>query len=192
MLRWPSMQGGNDMDRPAVNKLTYDDFLCVPDDGRRHEHIDGEHVVTSSPAATHQRLVRHLVVALDHYLRASGLGEVFGAPFDVVLSNHDVVEPDVLVVLNDQRDILTEQNVRGAPLKRRLYARTGVREYWIVDPDAQAITVCAPADSSGFAAADILRASFEHVLTSDRPPGFSLALRRLFEQAPVSPAQSAS
>jgi hypothetical protein len=56
MLRWPSMQGGDDMRPPAAHKLTYDDFLCFPDDGRRHELIDGEHFVTPSPFERHQRV----------------------------------------------------------------------------------------------------------------------------------------
>jgi len=198
------MQGGNDMERPAASKLTYDDFLCFPDDGRRHELIDGEHFVTPSPATAHQRLVRKLVVALDRHLSASRLGEVFAAPFDVVLSNHDVVEPDLLVVLNDQRDILTEKHVRGAPaivveilspgtrqrdeiLKRQLYARAGVREYWMVDPEGQAISVCRQSGSAGFEDTIELRAASGDVLASELLPGFSLALEPLFEGPPPLP-----
>jgi len=198
------MQGGDEMRPPAALKLTYDDFLCFPDDGRRHELIDGEHFVTPSPATIHQRLVRKLVVALDSQLSAGRLGEVFAAPFDVVMSNHDVVEPDLLVVMNDQRDILTEKHVRGAPaivveilspgtrqrdeiLKRQLYARAGVREYWMVDPEGQAISVCRQSGSAGFEHTIELRAASGDVLTSELLPGFSLALERLFEGPPPLP-----
>ncbi len=79
-------------------RLTYDDFLLIPDDGLRHEIIDGEHFVTASPVARHQVLVGRLYFELESHLRAHpGLGQVFLAPLDVVLSQWDVVEPDLLL-----------------------------------------------------------------------------------------------
>ena len=109
------MDTRHDMRPAALPKLTYDDFLSFPDDGQRHELIDGEHYVTPSPATRHQRIHARLQGALFAYLRGSPIGEVFSAPFDVVLSNHDVVEPDLLVILSSQTEILTPQHVRGAP-----------------------------------------------------------------------------
>jgi Uma2 family endonuclease len=178
--------------RPTSAKLTYDDFLLFPDDGLRHELIAGEHYVTPSPAVIHQRLVSRLHVALFAYLDADDLGEVFTAPLDVVLSVHDVVEPDLLVVLSDQAGILTEGNVRGAPaivvevgspstrgrdegIKRRLYERAGVREYWMVDPRSRTVTVCMFA---GTVPDRVLPR--DGVLTSPVLPGFSLRLAQLF------------
>jgi len=191
------MQGGDEMRPPAASKLTYDDFLCFPDDGRRHELIDGEHYVTPSPATVHQRLVRLLLVRLNDYLQAAGRGEVFCAPLDVVLSNHDVVEPDLLVILHDQQDILTEKHVRGAPaivveilspgtrqrdetLKRVLYGRTGVREYWLVDPDRESIAVCGQGPALELVDTTTLSAASGDVLTSALLPGFQLPLPELF------------
>lgn len=78
---------------PSV-KFTYDDFVNFPDDGKRHEIIDGEHYVTLSPNTGHQSIVTNLAVALGSYLKHSPLGALFIAPFDVVFSNLDVVEPD--------------------------------------------------------------------------------------------------
>ena len=196
MLRSPSMQPGNDTRPPAAPKLTYNDFLSFPDDGQRHELIDAEHFVTPSSATVHQRLVGALHLALGNVLKATRLGEVFVAPFDVVLSDHDVVEPDLLVVLADQAGILTDQNVRGAPaivveivspgtrrrdetLKRRLYERAGVREYWIVDPDGETIEVCRPAARKPDRTI-VLAATAGHVLTSPLLPGFEVPLRNLF------------
>src|SRR6185503_4736947 len=101
---------GNDAMRPASPsvKLTYDDFLLFPDDGQRHELIDGEHYVTPSPSRVHQRIVGNLHFALRSYLEAHPIGEIFLAPFDVVFSDFDVVEPDLLYVSNERRrDILT-------------------------------------------------------------------------------------
>jgi Uma2 family endonuclease len=143
-----------------------------------------------------------LVRALDDYLETSGGGHVYHAPFDVVLSNHDVVEPDLLVVLNNQLEVLTPQHVRGAPaivveilspgtrrrdetLKRNLYARAGVREYWMVDPEAQAITVCRQLDSPRFDRATKFEAAAGDTLTSAHLPGFSMALERLFQEPPA-------
>jgi Uma2 family endonuclease len=174
----------------AARKLTYDDFLLFPDDGKRHELIDGVHYVTPSPVIVHQRLVGRLHNALYVYLEAHRSGEVFGSPLDVVLSQHDVVEPDLQVILADQVEILTDANVRGAPaivveiaspstkrrdegIKRDLYKRAGVREYWTVDPNEPRVTVRPQAGEMRVLDGDA-------VLTTPLLPGFSLALPELF------------
>lgn len=102
--------------RPGV-KLTYDDFLLFPDDGLRHELIDGEHYVTPSPNMNHQRISGRLHLAIGNYLRANPVGELFYAPFDVVFSRFDVVEPDLLYLSNERAaQALTDKNVRGCPI----------------------------------------------------------------------------
>ena len=87
---------GSDEVKPADSgvKLTYDDFLLFPDDGKRHELIDGEHYVTPSPNIRHQRISKRLLVLMDVWLQEHPLGEVFDAPLDVRFSMFDVVEPD--------------------------------------------------------------------------------------------------
>jgi len=196
------MEGRDQMPSTTARKLTYDDFLKLPgfeDDGRRHELIDGEHIVTPSPAEKHQSVSVQLTVALAVYLRKSGLGRVSHGPFDVILSNPDVVEPDLLVVLNDQLDIIGPKNVRGAPalvveilspggrhrdevVKRDLYARAGVREYWIAHPGRDAIIVCRQGTPGTFETGGDLSAAAGDTLTSPLLPGFSLPLARLFDQ----------
>jgi Uma2 family endonuclease len=144
---------------PENTRLTYEDFLLFPDDGKRHEIIDGEHFVTPSPNARHQVLVGRLHFAIEQFLRQRrGLGRVVLAPFDVVFTRWDVVEPDVLFIAGDQAEILTDKNVQGAPalvieilssgtrtvdehIKRRLFERGGVREYWLVDPELDVVKV---------------------------------------------------
>ena len=79
---------------PGV-KLTYDDFLLFPDDGQRHELIDGEHYVTPSPIPRHQRIVGNLYWLIRSFLERHSIGEVFGAPVDIVLSHFDVVAHNV-------------------------------------------------------------------------------------------------
>jgi len=190
---------GDEMRRTALPRLTYEDFLSFPDDGRRHELIDGDHYVTPSPSERHQKVSVRLVRCLDEYLESSRVGVVYHAPFDVVMSNHDVVEPDLLVILDEQRHVLTEKHVRGAPaivieilspgtrrrdetLKRQLYARAGVREYWMLDPDRESVEICRQAGSGLLDTAASLSAARGDVLTSPLLPGFSVELSRLFER----------
>ncbi len=136
-------------------RLTYEDFVRLPDDGMRHEIIDGVHYVTPTPVLRHQQLVGRLHLAIGSYLEAHpDIGQVFLAPLDTVLSPWDIVEPDLMFVAANQLDILTEANIQGAPalvievlspstrkrdlgIKRQLFDRGDVREYWVVDPKAR-------------------------------------------------------
>lgn len=184
---------------PSRNtRLTYDDFVLFPDDGLRHEIIDGEHYVTPSPNTRHQELVGRLHVELAFYLRRHpDLGRVFLAPFDVVMTRWDVVEPDLLVVTHDQREIVTTKNVQGAPalvieilssgtrrvdedVKRELFARAGVREYWLIDPDADTVRVWRRQDDGSFPEIMILEGRADDALTTPLFPGLSIALREFF------------
>lgn len=183
---------------PHDGRLTYDDFLRFPDDGLRHEIIDGEHYVTASPNTRHQLLVGRLYFEIELCLRRRpGIGSVFLAPFDVVFTRWDVVEPDVLFIAADQMDILTDKNVQGAPalvievlsastrdrdagVKRRLFDRGQVREYWMVDPDRNIVTVLRRNDDGSLAEAGILAADAGETLDTPLVPGLRLRLRDLF------------
>jgi Uma2 family endonuclease len=143
----------------AAVKLTYDDFVHFPDDGMRHELIDGEHYVTPSPNTRHQTISGTLYGLIWTWLEAHPVGRLFSAPFDVVFSEFDVVEPDLLYLSNERAaQMLTPLHAKGVPelvieigskgtrkrdetIKRRLYERAGVSEYWIVDPMIDAIRV---------------------------------------------------
>lgn len=189
-----TMQGAHPLD----TRLTYDDFLLFPDDGRRHELIDGEHYVTPSPNTRHQRLVLRLSVALaNHVEQHPACGEVFVAPFDIVFTPFDIVEPDVLFVAEDQVDIVTEKHVRGAPaivvevlspgtrrvdekIKYRLFERTGVREYWLVDPELDLVKVFRRAADGSFPRVAELTAEAADTLTTPLLPGLALPLATFF------------
>jgi Uma2 family endonuclease len=195
------MAGEDPMRSPAARadmRLTYDDFVLLPDDGKRHEIIDGEHYVTPSPNVRHQVLVLRLAYELQHYCRSQPqAGQVFAAPLDVLLSPYDIVEPDVFVVTGDQAGILTEKNVQGPPAlvievlskstrkrdaqtKRRLFERTGVREYWLVDPELDAVQVFRPTAEGRLARVVELTAEDGDVLTTPLLPGCQIDLRELF------------
>jgi Uma2 family endonuclease len=151
--------GRDEMTRPNRGvKLTYDDFLLFPDDGKRHELIDGEHYVTPSPSRKHQAIVWNLAGIIAPYLESHPVGRAFTAPFDVVFSQFDVVEPDLLFISNARLDVLTAKNVQGVPnlvveigspstrqrdeiTKRKLYERFGVEQYWVIDPELETIAV---------------------------------------------------
>jgi Uma2 family endonuclease len=191
------MSGSEEMRPTPGVKLTYDDFLLFPDDGKRHELIDGEHYVTPSPNTAHQRIVGRLHLALGNYLGEHRIGELFLAPFDVVFSQFDVVEPDLLYISAERRrDILTALHIRGTPdlvievgspgtrrrdetIKRRLYERAGVVEYWIVDPELEVVRIYRRV-SDGFGRAHELSRDAGDALSSSLFPGFDLPLESVF------------
>ena len=138
-------------------KLTYEDYAKTPDD-ERWELIDGELFRIPSPNIAHQRTSMQLTLRVASFVENRNLGEVFDAPIDVVLSDTDTVQPDLLFISNERMGIIAALNVQGAPdlvveihspstaqrdltIKRELYSRHGVKEYWPIDPVALTVTV---------------------------------------------------
>ncbi|HEX4347733.1 MAG TPA: Uma2 family endonuclease [Vicinamibacterales bacterium] len=178
-------------------KVTYDDFLLFPDDGNRHELIEGEHYLSPSPNIKHQAILINLVGLLWSRLQEHPVGRAFCAPLDIVLSNADVVEPDLLYMSHERAaSILTPQNVRGMPelvveiasagtrardetMKYRLYEKSGVAEYWMIDPEHDAVTAYRNIEGR-FARAATLTLDRHDVLTTSLLPGLQLPLARLF------------
>lgn len=180
---------------PVDTRLTYEDYCLLPNDGKRYEIIDGELFVTPSPRFGHQIVVTRLTRHLSAFVEDNHLGLVFVSPFDVVFSQFDVVEPDILYVSKARTAVLTEKNVQGAPdlvievlspttaridrtTKLKLYARFGVQEYWIVDPDGPSAEVYRR-EKEGLELAATLHSNDS--LASPLFPGFSLPLKRLVE-----------
>jgi Uma2 family endonuclease len=187
------MTGGNESRRV---KLTYDDYVYFPDDGMRHELIDGEHFVTPSPNTRHQRISRRLAVAIANWLESHPIGEVFFAPFDVVFTKFDVVEPDLLYISSARaQEMLTDKHALGADLvveigspgtrrrdetlKLQLYQRAAVVEYWFVDPEHEVVRIYARAGDR-FESPQTLKADRHDVLTTALLPGFQLRLGKIF------------
>jgi Uma2 family endonuclease len=199
------MAGSDDMDAhstpsgvpdPAL-KLTYDDFLLFPDDGKRHELIDGEHCVTPSPNTRHQAVLGNLHFIIRSWLEQHSVGRVFFAPLDIVFTQFDVVEPDLLYISNARAaEILTTTHVTGAPeiiveigspstrkrdetIKRRLYERSGVAEYWVVDPDIDVIRIYRRSGDRFERPLEMSREA-DDVLTTGLLPGLEIPLARVF------------
>ena len=142
-------------------KFTYEDYKSLPEsETRRYELIEGELIMVPSPNEYHQRVSGRLEFILRAFVEDKNLGRVYDAPFDVVFSEEDVVQPDILFVSKERFSIITEEEIRGAPdlvveifspataerdrtYKKTLYARHGVKEYWIVDPEEKTIKVMA-------------------------------------------------
>src|SRR5262249_1272169 len=137
-------------------KLTYEDLVATPADGKRYEIIDGKLYVNASPNTYHQQVSRRLQYQLYTQIELTGRGQVINAPMDGLLGVNDIVEPDLIVILQARRLIIKEPNIQGVPdliveilspstrnvdrgEKLRLYERSGVPEYWVVDPEAHAI-----------------------------------------------------
>ena len=179
-------------------KLTYDDFVLFPDDGMRHELIDGEHYVTPCPNTQHQRVSGNLHFMIRSWLETHPLGEVFMAPFDIVFTRFDVVEPDLLYMSHERAaEVLTSMNVQGAPeivveiaspstrkrddtIKRNLYERAGVTEYWIVDPKTDVVRVYRRVDTRFERAAELSREAGDS-LTTPLLPGLRLPLAKILK-----------
>lgn len=143
-------------------KFTYQDYLHMPED-KRYELIEGEFFMMPSPKEYHQRISGELGFILQSFVKKNKLGSIYYAPFDVVFSEENVVQPDIIFVSKERKNIITKDNIKGAPdllieilspkigyrdkeIKRKLYFKYGVKEYWIVDPKEQNIEVLSIAE----------------------------------------------
>jgi Uma2 family endonuclease len=146
----------------TIKRLTYDDLDAIPQErgGDRHELINGELVVTPSPMPPHQIVSRSIFRRLDQHVVANDLGEVYYAPIDIRFTPDNVLIPDIIFIARDRLHVMGSRAVDAAPdlvieilspgtrrrdltTKRDLYARFGVREYWVVDLDKRAVEVLA-------------------------------------------------
>jgi Uma2 family endonuclease len=133
-----------------------EDIWDTPDDGNRYEVIDGELYVSPPPVREHQHASTELHYRIRHYLEEHPIGVIYAAPFGVILTGLNGVQPDLVYVSNERREILTDQGARGAPdlvveilspstrsrdlgIKLRAYQAAGVPNYWIADPRAHTI-----------------------------------------------------
>jgi Uma2 family endonuclease len=138
--------------------LTYDDLAALPDDGKRYELINGELFELTGPTPKHQRSGFRLARDLDIFVTERELGEVYVAPLDVYLSPYNTVQPDIVYISAARKHIVQGQKIEGAPdllmevlsrsnwrhdtiTKAALYATFGVLEYWLIDPERDAIIV---------------------------------------------------
>jgi len=173
-------------------RLNYEDYAAIPADGRRHEIIDGEHYVNPAPTTYHQIILANVLFALEQHVRAHRAGRVLPSPIEVVLAEHDIVQPDIVFVRSAQAHIIEHRNIQGPPdlvvevlsesnrrydvrTKYGLYERAGVGEYWIIDPDELAVRVFRR-EGEKFQAVEA-----DDAITTPLLPGFTLPLSAIFE-----------
>lgn len=140
--------------------LTYEDYKACPEDGQRYEILEGDIAVTPTPVPRHQELVGRLFLVLSRWVEEGAGGTVFLAPLTVLLADDTVVEPDLFWIAPKSIAVIGEDIVRGAPdlvaevlspstasrdrgTKAKVYAKFGVREYWLIDPAGETVTILA-------------------------------------------------
>ena len=172
-------------------RLDYDDYCAIPADDKRYELIDGRVHVTPAPSPLHQRVVLRLARALSDHFTAPA--EVFVSPIDVILTQHDVVQPDVVVVTNPAQ--VSKRGIEGAPLlvievlsptttaydrttKAQRYAALGVPHFWIVDPEGRTIQ-CFKGEGTTYL--NVASFGSEDALTHPDFPGLSVGLASLWQ-----------
>ena len=178
--------------RPKV-RFTYSDYCLLPDD-KRYELIDGDLYMAPAPLIRHQVILRTLLSLLWPFVRDNGLGQVYSSPVDVIFSNEDVFQPDLIFIAVDREGIVTERACEGPPdlvieilspstgqrdreLKRKVYANYGVKEYWLVDPENDSVQVLRLAEVD-FADCGIFRSGSS--LTTPLLPGLELLVSEVF------------
>jgi len=176
---------------------TYEDYLLFPEDGKRYEIIEGDYYMSPAPRTRHQEVSGNLLYFLKAYFKRTKRGRVFAAPTDVILSDISIVQPDLLVILAARTSIITEKNIHGAPdlvieilsettrktdevVKKKLYERYGVSEYWIVDPDLALVKIYRMTDGR-YAKAEERAQERGETLTTALLPGLDISLTELFE-----------
>ena len=181
------------MSVPESLRFTYEDYVLLPDD-RRYEVIDGELYRTPAPTPYHQSVVKRLGFLLDTHVAGAGAGEVFISPCDVVLSRFDVLQPDIFFISTGRMPVIGEKYISDAPdlvvevlspgtrkrdrfIKSKRYARFGVREMWIADPDRKTVEVLVNTEH-GFRREALCTG--DDVVVSPLLPGLEVPLVRVF------------
>ncbi len=145
--------------QPAQGEWTYEDYLNLPDDGRRYEIIEGVLYVTNAPDYDHQFTVMEIAFQLKLFTTPNKLGVILTAPFEVHLSEKTrPVQPDVLFIRADKQPAPGAKFFEGVPdlvvevlspsttrtdqsIKFSAYEQAGVPEYWIANPKTRSVEV---------------------------------------------------
>ncbi|MHB8879399.1 MAG: Uma2 family endonuclease [Myxococcaceae bacterium] len=179
---------------PGRFKLTVDEYMELPNDGKRYQILDGELDVTPAPSPRHQKISRKLQVILMRALEETGLGEVYNAPIDVILDKHNVIQPDLVFIRKERMEMVGPKNIQGVPdllveilspstrrtdvlVKSRIYASFGVPSYWIVDPDLDRLELFR-LEAGTYVSAGLY--SSPAVVTPAEFPGLEIPLAKVF------------
>jgi Uma2 family endonuclease len=176
--------------------LTTDDLIALPDDGNTYELIEGELIVSSAPALTHQFVIGNLFLSVSGYLADNPIGRVVVTP-GVIFDRHNAVIPDIVFLTNEQLEkIGADTHIKLAPAlavevvspgrenalrdrvrKLRVYGKFGVGEYWIADPEARTVEIYRRTRG---ALRLVETLSIGEEIMTPALPGFRCALERVF------------
>ena len=176
--------------------LTVENYKLLPETGPRYQLIQGDLYMAPAPNRFHQEISRNLQFELHSYLKRNPIGKLFDAPFDVYLDEINVFQPDIIIVLNERLGILTEEGAEGAPElvveilspktrrldlvnKKQEYARAGVKELWIIDPEPRIIMIHQFAPDG---VEEIRKVDEAGTLSTELLPGLNLAVATIFER----------
>jgi Uma2 family endonuclease len=182
--------------RAETRPLTVHDFRELPEGPPYYQLIEGDLYMVPSPDLFHQDILLNVAYLLRRYLEKHPIGTVHIAPSDVELSDLNVYEPDIYFVAESRKSILTKQGATGAPnlvvevlspktakhdkgTKRSVYARAGVEELWMVDPQTREVLVYQFQKSADLPAATYgEKQKFESRLF----PGLKIPVAKIFKQ----------
>jgi Uma2 family endonuclease len=176
--------------------LTKEDYRRLPDGGPRYQLIEGDLYMSPAPNRYHQTISRNIEFMLLKYLEKHPLGELYDAPFDVYLTEYDVYQPDIVFVKKENFKVLTDAGVEGTPdfvveilspsnayldktSKQRVFARTGVKELWLVDPDGRSVQVYYLQKDAQNPAANYHK---QDTFTSPHFPGLEISGEEIFKR----------
>lgn len=135
---------------------TYQDYLELPSDGKVYQIIEGGLYMVPAPTTYHQKVSINLASIIWNYVKKINWGEIYDAPIDVILSTTDIVQPDIIGISKERLSIVKEKGIFGTPdlvieilspstwpldlkLKKGLYERYGIQEYWLVYPEEKKV-----------------------------------------------------
>jgi Uma2 family endonuclease len=184
------------MGEPIRAHMTWHEYQQLPEDRNRYEVLEGLLMMSPAPGRRHQHVVRKLIFLLELWrMENSPSSELLPAPFDVVLSDDIILQPDLVYVSEDNLSLIVDERLCGAPdlaveifnakgaardrvAKLQIYAKFGVREYWLVDLDARTITMLSLVENQY---EQLASGTGSTKLASRVLPGFELMPRVVFE-----------
>jgi Uma2 family endonuclease len=188
----------NDTDQIKEQLVTYEIYAAMPDDGQRYEIVDGSmELMSSGPSTTHQAISGELEFVLKQSCRSEYM--IYDAPLDVILSEMNVLQPDIIMIHRSRLHIVTERGIEGSPdlvveilspgsrkkdkvIKMRTYAQHGIHEYWIVDSITRTLEQYQLDDSGLYELRNLFEGNDK--VTSDKLPCVAFVIGDMFREIP--------
>jgi Uma2 family endonuclease len=190
----PSLRHSPDMVIPEELLFTREDYRATPEGPPYYQLVEGDLIMSATPNRSHQEISGNLEFILRSFVKSNKAGKIYDAPFDVYLDEINVFQPDIIFVSNERLSIFNDAGADGAPdlvieilspsntpldrdKKRKIYARCGVTEMWLVSPESKTVSVYRLQEDATKPVA--IRGEHETVATP-LLPGLTVELREVF------------